>query len=276
MAIRRKIGLIGCGSIGSEIARAVSSGKVRGARIVSLFDLVEKNALSLNAKLHPRAKVYDNIDDFISSGIDLAIEAASQVAVRQFAEKLLAARLDVMLMSAGALADGQFLSKLLEIAARGEVRIYLPSGAVAGLDAIRSVRDELTSVTLTTTKNPKALEGAPYFLTSKIKLSRIRRKTLIYEGSAADAVTAFPANVNVAAVLSLAGIGVEKTLVRIVADPSIAINQHEIDARGGFGEFRIVLRNKPSPTNPKTSYLAILSAIECLRAICNPGMSIGS
>jgi aspartate dehydrogenase len=99
---------------------------------------------------------------------------------------------------------------------------------------------------------------------------------VIYDGPAAEAVRVFPANVNVAAVLSLAGIGTEKTLVKIVADPSVTTNQHEILAKGSFGEMRISVNNVPSPGNPKTSYLAILSAIECLRSICNDGLRIGS
>jgi aspartate dehydrogenase len=129
---------------------------------------------------------------------------------------------------------------------------------------------------LTTTKSPKALAGAPFFETSKIKLDDITKSTVIYEGTAAEAVRAFPANVNVAAVLSLAGIGVDKTKVRIVADPQATTNQHEIAASGSFGEIIITVNNVPSPGNPKTSFLAVLSAIECLRAICEDGMRIGS
>ncbi|HEY8139782.1 MAG TPA: aspartate dehydrogenase domain-containing protein, partial [Nitrososphaera sp.] len=132
------------------------------------------------------------------------------------------------------------------------------------------------SITLTTTKNPKALAGAPFFNTSEIKCESIASRSVIYEGPAAEAVRAFPANVNVAAVLSLAGIGPEKTRVKIVADPSVTTNQHEILATGSFGDMRISVNNVPSPGNPKTSYLAILSAIECLRSICSDGLRIGS
>jgi aspartate dehydrogenase len=152
----------------------------------------------------------------------------------------------------------------------------VPTGAIAGIDSIRSVKHLLESVTLTTTKNPKALAGAPFFETSKVKLEDIAKRTVVYEGPASEAVRAFPANVNVAAVLSLAGIGVDKTQVRIVADPAAATNQHEIIATGSFGQIHIIVNNVPSPGNPKTSFLAVLSAIECLRSICDDGMRIGS
>ena len=154
--------------------------------------------------------------------------------------------------------------------------MYVPSGAIAGIDAIRSVKHLLDSVTLTTTKSPKALAGAPFFETSKIKLDSITKSTAIYEGTAAEAVRKFPANVNVAAVLSLAGIGADKTRVKIVADPQSTMNQHEIVAAGSFGEIIVRVNNVPSPGNPKTSFLAVLSAIECLRSICDDYMRIGS
>jgi aspartate dehydrogenase len=131
-------------------------------------------------------------------------------------------------------------------------------------------------VTITTTKSPKALAGAPFFETARFKAESISRKKLIYEGTAGDAVKKFPANVNVAAALSLAGLGMDATKVKIIADPSVSVNQHEITAKGKFGEINIVVRNAPSPNNPKTSYLAILSAIECIRSICNENIRIGT
>jgi aspartate dehydrogenase len=99
---------------------------------------------------------------------------------------------------------------------------------------------------------------------------------LIYEGTARDAVKEFPANVNVAAALSLAGLGMDATKVKIIADPDASVNQHQITAIGTFGEIKIVVRNTPSPSNPKTSYLAVLSAVECIRSICDDNIRIGT
>jgi aspartate dehydrogenase len=272
----KKVGLVGCGTIGSQLAMAVDSGKVANASLVSLFDVVENNAQGLKSKMRGKPSAYSDFDRFISSDTDIVVEAASQEAVRKFGKMILRAGKDLMVMSVGALADRAFLLELLQAASENGSRIYVPTGAIAGIDAVRSVRHLLESVTLTTTKSPKALAGAPFFETSKIKLDEITEWTVIYEGAASDAVKAFPANVNVAAVLSLAGIGADKTKVRIVADPVATTNQHEIVATGSFGEIRIAVSNVPSPGNPKTSFLAVLSAIECLRSICDDGMRIGS
>jgi aspartate dehydrogenase len=179
-------------------------------------------------------------------------------------------------MSVGALADPLFLSELLDIASHNSSRIYVPTGAIAGIDAIRSVRHLLDSVILTTKKTPRALGDAPFFKTNRMDVYAITEKTTIYEGPALDAVRKFPANVNVAAILSLAGIGLERTKVKIIVDPYTKMNQHEIAASGKFGEMIISVRNIQSPTNPKTSFLAVLSAIECLRSACDDSIRIGT
>lgn len=272
----KKVGIVGCGTIGSQLAMAVDSDKIANASLVALFDIAEGNLQNLKSKLHSSPEAYSDFGRFLASGADIVIEAASQDAVRTFGRAVLEAGKDMMVMSVGALADSGFLAELLQLSAKKGCRIYVPTGAIAGIDAIRSVRHLLDSVTLTTTKNPKALAGAPFFETSKIKLDDVTKSTVIYEGSAAEAVRAFPANVNVAAVLSLAGIGADKTKVRIVADPQATTNQHEIAATGSFGEIKITVNNVPSPGNPKTSFLAVLSAIECLRSVCGDGIRVGS
>lgn len=268
----KKVGIIGCGTIGSQLALAVDSGQVKNAALVSLFDIVKGSAQSLSSKLKSAPKAYDDFDRFIMHECDVVVEAASQEAARKFARPVLDAGRDLLIMSVGALADAKLLASLQS--SRG--RIYIPTGAIAGIDAIRAARHLLDSVMLTTTKAPKALAGAPFFEASSIRLDEVKEKTIIYEGPAADAVKKFPANVNVAAVLSLAGIGFDKTKVRIVADPAFITNRHEITASGSFGEFQFTVNNVPSPGNPKTSYLAILSAIECLGTVCDSGMRIGS
>src|SRR5688572_19080565 len=272
----KKVGLLGCGTIGSQLALAVDSHKVPNASLAALFDASEANLKSLKGRLRASPEAYSDFDGFLSSGADIVIEAASQDAVRSFGKAIPDAGKDLMVMSVGALADGAFLAGLLRAAARKGRRIFVLTGAIAGVDAIRNVRNLLESVTLTTTKSPKALAGAPFFDTSKIKLDKIEKSTVVYEGPAASAVKAFPANVNVAAVLSLAGIGVDKTKVRIVADPQATTNQHEIVASGNFGDIKITVNNVTAPGNPKTSFLAVLSAIECLRSICDDAIRIGT
>ena len=154
--------------------------------------------------------------------------------------------------------------------------MYLPSGAIAGLDALKSVRDELESVVLVTTKNPNSLKGAPFFDSSDIDPEKISEPTVLFDGTAKEAVSLFPKNVNVSALLSLVGLGGNNTSVRVVADPNTDKNMHEISANGKFGNMKIIVENVPDSMNPKTSRLATLSAVELLRQICTKEVQIGT
>lgn len=275
---KKNVGLIGCGTIGTHLALAIESRTIANASLIGLFDVVDSNAKSLKSKLKSIPEVHPDFNSFMDSPADIIIEAASQEAVRKFGKPIIEASKDLMVMSVGALADTTFLAELLDLAAvrKGRSKIYVPSGAIAGIDAIRSVKHLLDSITLTTTKSPKALAGAPFFATREVNLDIITKVTEIYEGTAAEAVKLFPANVNVAAVLSLAGLGADKTKVRVLVDPHATTNQHEIVATGRFGDIKISVNNVTTPGNPKTSFLAVLSAIECLRSICDDTLRIGS
>jgi aspartate dehydrogenase len=272
--------IIGCGAIGSQLAVAINSGKVRGATLLALVDIVRDSAHKLKMRLGSDVGVFTNLSELTSSpqfkNVDLVIEAASQAAAKSISKQIVEYKKDLLLMSVGALTDEVLMSQLMSAVLSNGSHIYVPSGAIAGIDAIKSVKGTLESVKLTTTKNPRALAGAPFFNTNDIRLDSIKEKKLVYEGTAADAVTKFPANINVAAILALAGIGFHETKVRIIADPHITVNQHQIEAAGAFGEMIITVRNHSSPNNPKTSLLAVLSAVECLRSICEPGIKIGT
>ncbi len=272
----RVIGLIGCGAIGLEIARTLDSGSGIDGRLEVVYDIYKENAYRLVDAVNSKPIIADSIDDILNSNADLVVEAASQQAVRDYAESIVRNGNDLMIMSIGALLDDTLYNNLVELAKANGRRIYLPSGAIAGIDAIKSVKHMLKEVMLITTKHPRALQGAPFFAIKGIDAMSIKGKEVIYEGSAREVVKLFPANVNVAAMLSIAGIGADRTRVRIVADPSTDRNTHEIVARGEFGELHVMVSNLPSPSNPRTSYLAILSAIECLREACNGRVSIGT
>jgi aspartate dehydrogenase len=271
----KKVGIIGCGTIGSELARSIGD-LIDNVILVSVFDTYIDAANKLANKLKKSVTVAQTIEEFLSQPMDIVVEAASQEAVRKYAKSVLERGINIMIMSVGALLDDHLYKELVLTAEKNNVKIYLPTGAIAGIDAIRSVKHMLTEATLTTTKSPRGLEGAPFFSKHKVDLKKIRKPTVIYEGNAIQAVKYFPANVNVAAVLSLAGIGGKRTKVRIIADPRSKMNVHEIGVKGKFGEMHFQVRNLPSPTNPKTSYLAVLSAIECLRSICNDRLRIGT
>jgi aspartate dehydrogenase len=270
-----KIGLMGCGSMGAELARCVGPGGVKNATVAALFDSDAARANALSAALPSRPVVCASIPALLAiHGLDLVIECASQSAVKAHGPAIMNAGKSLLLMSSGALLDPGTYAAMTTAAERTGAEIMVPSGAVGGIDALRAVRKYLESVTLVSTKKPAALSGAPGF--AEYEGREIKTPVVVFEGNAVEAVNLFPANVNVAATVSLAGIGPEKTQVRVVADPDSPGNVHEIRATGGFGEFSFKLVNRPHPDNPKTSHLAVLAAIETLRSIAEPGLRIGT
>jgi aspartate dehydrogenase len=262
-----KIALIGCGSIGTFIADAINENKI-DVELKYVYDIDVKKGKEFAKRFHTE---YKDFDEILKEDLDLILEAASQEAVRNLIPKALGAKKNVMIMSTGALVDEHLLQEIKELAEKNKLKVYLPSGAIVGLDGIKSASiEEIENVTLKTTKAPKSLEGAPFFKKHRVNLSEIKKPTIIYEGPAEEAVRLFPSNVNVAASLSLAGIGPKKTKVQIIADPNIESNVHEIIAEGKFGVLKMRVENVPSPDNPKTSYLAALSAIATLKKITEP------
>ncbi len=262
-----KIGLVGCGAIGSEIARAIDQGEI-SARLVAVCDHNPDTANELINTLKEKP-VRANLEELVNSS-DIVVEAASQRAVPAIAKATLEMGKSLLIMSVGALADIELYKSIKKMASMHGSKVYLPSGAISGLDGLKSASiGNIRRVTLTTTKNPVGLEGAHYIREKKIDLMALKEPTLIFEGFAAEAVKAFPANVNVAATLCLAAREGE-VRVKIIADPGIKVNRHEIVAEGDFGRITTQVENVPSPKNPKTSYLAALSAIATLRSIVEP------
>jgi aspartate dehydrogenase len=277
----KKVGILGCGAIGTQFALAIDDAKVGDTTLVFLFDMNKAAAEGLASKLrNSNIGCFSDFSNLISSSefkaCNIVLESASQSAVRLFGRRLLDLGKDLIIMSVGALVDDRLYSELLTSLEKNHANLSLPTGAIAGIDAIRSIRNVLDSVLLITTKNPKALEGAPFFEKSGIKLESITQKTVLFQGSAADAIVNFPLNVNVSSLLALAGIGMNRTMVRIIADPMLHQNQHQIIAKGSFGMLNIKLRNNQAPGNPKTSFLAILSAIESVRSSASKNFRIGT
>jgi aspartate dehydrogenase len=271
----KKIGLLGCGAIGTQIALAIDSGKIP-AILTHVYDNSKDASELLVEKLKNKPIIVENSHLLSSNPIDIIVEAASQDAVRDTALSVLQNKCDLMIMSVGALLDESIYDILSDACKDFKKTIYLPSGAIAGLDGIKSIKDELESLSITTTKHPRSLKGAKFFENSQINLDEINSITTIFEGTAKEAVSLFPANINVAALLSLTGIGSEKTNVKIVADPNTDKNTHHIVAVGTFGKMTFTIENFPDVNNPKTSRLAILSAIETLRKYCSNDIQIGT
>lgn len=262
MAKKLKVGIVGCGTIGGAIAKACQ-GELRGSvQLAAICDADRSKASALAESLNGRIPVLA-IDDLVKKS-DLVVEAASASVSAKVLSKCIAHGKDCLVMSVGGLIGKE---SLLARASKAGVRVYIPSGAVSGIDGLKSaMAGGVESVTLTTRKPPKGLTGAPYLKDNSIDLSGIKGETVVFEGSAQEAVKGFPQNVNVSAVLSLAGIGAKKTKVRIVTSPEYKGNVHEIEINGVSGRITTRTENVPSPTNPKTSAMAIFSAIATLKS----------
>lgn len=262
-----KVALIGCGSIGTVLAKAIDAGKAGKAELIWLYDLNPEKSEALAKKLRSKPRVAKNAAEiYADKATNLVIEAASQKAVAQYALDVLRSDKDLMVMSVGAFSDEKLLSSVRRASERSGRKVYVPSGAVLGIDGVKAaVLGEIEEAILTTRKPPAALVYSAYLQKRGIDLAELKEPLVVFEGPAREAVRAFPESVNVAATLSLAGIGLDKTKVKIIADPSLDRNMHEIRVRGEVGEFITEARNVSSPENPRTSYLAALSAIRALR-----------
>lgn len=257
-----RIGIIGCGTIGSGLAMAIEQRFKDKAKLVALCDIDRKKVVSLASKLSEPPPIL-SLDKLIQE-CDLVVEAASASVSGDIARKALLANKDVMIMSVGGLVD----SDLFNLANQMRRCIYMPSGAICGLDGVKSaLMDKISRVTLTIRKPLKGFHDAPYILENKIELNSIDKETVLFQGTAKEAIRGFPKNVNVAIALSFAGIGLEKTRVRVICSPHYTANSHEVEVEGDFGRLIARTENVPAPQNPRTSYLAVLSAIATLKGI---------
>lgn len=268
MAKLLKIGIVGCGAIGSSLAKAIVSDFSEKAELVSLYDADMQKSYKLANIFNNQKLVALNLDNLINR-VDLVIEATKPEAAFDIAQKAILASCDIMIMSIGGIIKHY---KELEILAKDKnVRIFIPSGAICGIDGLKAAaRGKINKVTLITKKPPKAFLGIPFILKKKMRLDNINEDTVLFEGDALSAIREFPQNINVAATLSIAGIGPHQTVVRIVASPNATRNIHEIEIESDSGRILTRTENVIHPDNPKTSYLAVLSAIATLKQILEP------
>jgi hypothetical protein len=175
-------------------------------------------------------------------------------------------------LSCGALLDN---FDLVELARRHGGRILVPTGALIGLDAVQAAAlgGGIRSVQMITRKPPGGLEGAPYLVEHQIRVSGLTQAKLVFTGSAREAARGFPANVNVAAALALAGIGPDRTTIEIWADPAVDRNIHRIEVEADAARFSMQIENVPSLENPRTGRLTPLSVIALLRKLTSPSRS---
>ena len=259
-----RITIVGCGSVGSKLAKAADG--MSEVKRIYLMDIHKEVAERVAAGLN-KAIVINSVEEELYHS-DLVIEAASHAAAKEILPKVVSRGVDIMIMSVGSLVDDDFRNMVFEKARISEAKVYIPTGALCGTDGLRSASvDEMDEVELITMKGPKSLLGVEYIESKGIDVEKITERTVIYTGFAREAVKLFPRNVNVAATVSLLGIGFDKTKVTVVVDPEIKSNSHELRIKGKFGEMNCHTYNYPEPDNPKTSHLATLSAISALKRI---------
>jgi len=245
-----RIGLLGCGNIGHIISRHAGSFEV-SAVYDRMHDRAEEIARISGSVAHR------DFDSFIAADIDIVVEAASVGAVAMYAESVLSHGKDLVIMSVGALADPPFCERVEATAKKFGRRVFVPSGAIFGLDNVKIGRiSAIRKLLLRTTKSPSSLGIAADC------------KRMIFCGKANECIKAFPKNVNVSVAMSLAA--GRDTDVELWVDPEVDRNVHELFIEGDFGETYIKVVNVPSPDNPATSYLAALSILSLLDDLDRP------
>lgn len=255
-----RVGIFGVGSIGQVIATALDSGQI-DAQLVGLADQEREKAEAFAASLSSSPRVV-SLHELIQR-TDLVVEAASQAALPEFVPKALAAGRDMMIMSVGGLLGHE---DWFQQAEERRCRIYVPSGAIAGLDGIKSASmGGVQSAVLTSRKPIAALRGTKYVLENNVQLGNLTAETVIFEGTAEEAARAFPTTSNVAASLRLAVARNVPVRVCVVAVPGGSKNVHEIRVQGEFGRLSVDVENVPSKANPRTSQLAAFSALASLK-----------
>jgi aspartate dehydrogenase len=204
---------------------------------------------------------------------DIVVECAPAALLRDIAEPALAVGRTVVVLSCGALLDN---FDLVDLARRQGGRILVPTGALLGLDAVQAAaQGKISRIHMITRKPPNGLDGAPYLVEHGISVAGLDRALCVFNGSAREAARGFPANVNVAAALALAGIGPDKTTIEIWADPAVDRNIHRIEVEADAARLTLQIENVPSEDNPKTGRLTSLSVIALLKKLSSP-LAIGT
>ena len=252
--------LIGVGAIGGEVLRYLDADPDINVAY-ALVRLTDANCAI--AKSLPKIRFVHAVDD-IDVLPDFAVECAGANAIREHVIPLLKLGVDVGLCSVSALVDEEVARLVRAAATAGNSQVHLFAGAVGGIDALASANLlGLDNVTMTSRKPPIGWVGTP--AEQMCDLRTLLEPLVIFRGCARAAASLYPKNANAAATVALAGVGLDKTQITLVADPTVASNTHEIYACGAFGEMRFVTSNRPMFGNPKTSVLAALSAIRAIR-----------
>jgi len=258
------VGIAGLGAIGTAVARRLAQ-DVPGLRLaaVSARDAARAatrlKALGIDAPVVPLPALAERAE--------IVVEALPAQHFRAVAEPVIDAGRIFMPLSVGALLAN---SDLVDRAVAAGARIIVPTGALIGLDAVRAAAEgTIETVRMISRKPPAGLAGAPYLVEHGISLDRLNGPLKVFEGTAREGAKGFPANVNVAAALALAGIGPDRTRLEIWADPACERNTHTIEVEADSARFRMTIENVPSE-NPRTGRITALSVVACLRGLVAP------
>lgn len=260
-----RVGIGGFGAIGMTVARALDAG-IAGLRLAAVSANDRPAAARRMEGFRAKAPVVPLGE--LADLADIVVECAPAKVFREIAEPAIERGRIFMPLSCGQLLDHM---DLVDRAKRTGARIVVPTGALLGLDAVRGAAEgTIESVTMVTRKPPNGLAGAPYLVEHGIDVAHLTAPKLVFDGTARDAVRGFPANVNVAVALSLAGIGPDRTTIQIWADPAVTRNTHTIRVEADSVRFEMTIENLPSPENPRTGMLTALSTVAALRGLVAP------
>jgi aspartate dehydrogenase len=261
-----RVALLGGGTIARLVLERCPSG-------IEISAIAGRTASSRGALLAREFRIpyLLGLEALLAARPAAVLEAASHDAVRENLLPLLEAGVSVVVLSAGALADDALREAAEAAAARSGALFYVPSGGIGGLDALKTAcLAGVDEVSIEVAKPPAAWKGIAFVERSGVDLDALRAPHILFEGPAREGVPHFPQNVNIAAILSLGGIGPDRTRLKVVADPALTLNTHTIRVAGRAGRFTVVLENVPAPENPKTSWLACYSALAALQALSSP------
>jgi aspartate dehydrogenase len=265
-----KVALAGFGAIGGALARRLDAG-IAGLRLAAISARDLENARRRADDLAHPVLVLPPAD--LPGHADVIVECAPAAAFRAIAQPALRAGRILMPVSVGALLEH---ADMINLARANGARIVVPTGALLGLDAVRAAAEgEIHSVRMITRKPPGGLAGAPHLERHGVRLEGLSEPLKVFEGTAREGARGFPANVNVAAALSLAGIGPDRTRLEIWADPGVTRNTHRIVVEADSARFEMQIENVPSEENPRTGKITALSVIAALRGLV-ASLKIGS
>ena len=261
-----RLAIAGLGAIGMRVAKAADQSQLAGIRLVAVSARDKERAAERVAGFETPPKILAL--NQLAEHADVIVECAPAAVFRSVADPVISKGLTLLPLSVGALLSAP---ELVDQARQTGAQIIVPTGAIIGLDTVRAMAvGDIHDVTLQTRKPPNGLAGATHLEKNSIDVSGLTEPLLVFKGSARDAAAGFPANVNVAAALGLAGIGADRTRVEVWADPTIDRNFHSVSVISDSGEATMTIRNIPSKENPKTGLIVANSVIATLQRLNAP------